>query len=234
MNYSHSPMLKIALLICIAMTGLPSILSAQISGKFPKGLGIEIGGGHNQLFWDPSSRNLYDRTAYSLMPSARMHFLLPIAYNVEIYSFAGYNEFGGHSGKEGEEEISVYTASHGTTYIRDRIRIQNLETGILGLYNISNVRIGIGAKIYYHLQISDRHRNFPPSWFSHEWDSTPHSYFFGDWSYDGGFRAEYMGNAGITFGAEGWFGMSNLASETASRFDIRQNHFRVLVGYRFH
>ncbi len=183
-------MIKIVLLIIIAMTGIPSVLSAQISEKVPKGLGIEIGGGHNQFFWEYSSRNYYDnRTAFSLMPSARVHYLLPITYNVEIYSFAGYNEFGGHSGKDEEEEVSVYRYRHGITTIRDRIRIQNVETGIIGLYNISNVRIGIGAKIYYHLKISDRHRNFPPGAYSEEWDSTPHSYFFGDWSYDGGVRA---------------------------------------------
>lgn len=223
--------MKLSIQIACLMV-LVSSANAQFFEKIPKGLGVEIGGGHNQLFWDSSSRNYYDRTAFFLMPSARMHYLLPIAFNVGIYSFAGYNEFGGHSGKGEEEEISVYNPD-GITSIRDRIRIQNLETGIIGLYKFSNVRIGIGAKIYYHLQISDRHRNFPFAYHDF-WDLTRHTSLFGDRSYDGGVRAEYMNNTGITIGAESWFGLSNLASGgQRERHDIRQNHFRVLVGYRF-
>lgn len=234
MKNSLSPLLKIALLIYIAMTGLPSLLSAQIIEKLPTGMGIEIGGGHNQFFWDSQVEGTYDRTAFSFMPAIRIHYVIPIVSNMGIYSFLGYNEFGGRSGEE-------HYVQRGQVKVKDRIRIQNLETGLFGLYKISNFRFGAGVKVNRHLKISDRHGN----WRGVNIILIENSDMIRDWSYDGGIRAEYMSNTGITFGAEGWIGLSNLAIENGEdipsyypnhdweSMKIRQNHFRLLVGFRF-
>lgn len=205
------------ILLCTVMIVIPSMVSAQITEKIPIGSGIEIGGGHNQLYLDSELFGTHDRTAFSLMPSARIHYLAPLVVDFGIYFLLGYNEFGGRSGEDYSDK---------RIQIQDRVRLRNLETGMIGLYKILNFQFGMGAKVNRHLQVSKN--KYRGTGFS-----LPNE--FGDWSYDGGVRVEFMSKAGITIGAESWIGLSNLAPEGVFRhsMDIRQNHYRFLVGYRF-
>jgi hypothetical protein len=49
---------------------------------------------------------------------------------------------------------------------------------------------------------------------------------------DAGIRLEYLSLTGMSLGTEGWFGISDLGKDEYSIF-VKQNHFRILVGYRF-
>lgn len=80
---------------------LPQIGWAQLSSILADGLGVEIGIGHNQLFWQADeidgTTNSLDRTAFSVLPSARIYYTISISANTKLYTFLGYNEFGGRS-----------------------------------------------------------------------------------------------------------------------------------------
>jgi len=61
---------------------MPHIASAQLLSIVPDGLGIEVGIGHNQLFWQAEDIDettiSANRTALSIMPSARIHYTVPV------------------------------------------------------------------------------------------------------------------------------------------------------------
>lgn len=221
--------LKALSLVLIMVFFIPLLASAQISKILPDGVGIEIGLGHNQLFWQAEgidgSTVTGNRTALSVMPSARIHYTASVTSDIGIYSFFGYNEFGGRS----EEDTHPASTDPEVLY-KDRIRFQNLEAGVFGLYRISAFSVGLGAKVNRHLKMTNRshfqnHSQALDGWSTSEIDS-----FFTDWSTDGGIRIEYLAVAGITFGVESWFGLSDLSNYDSN---IRQNHYRFLLGYRF-
>lgn len=65
------------------------------------------------------------------------------------------------------------------------------------------------------------------------WNTSEIEYFFKDWSIDAGIRMEYLHATGISLGVESWFGLSSLEDDDEIfPMNIRQNHFRVLIGYR--
>jgi len=162
------------------------------------------------------------------MPSARIHYTVSVAKDAGLYTFFGYNEFGGHSV---ESQHSSFT--NPDVLYRDRYRFQNLEAGILGLYHISGFNVGLGAKVNRHLKITQHYhfQNHPQG--RDGWGSSEVDFIFKDWSIDGGIRIEYLVFKGITFGGEGWFGISDLSDVDNDLMNIRQNHFRFLLGYRF-
>lgn len=186
--------------------------------------GVELGGGHNQFFMQSESPAMHDRTKFSLMPSVRINVNIPSSTDFSIYSFVGYNEFGGKDNGE-------YPA--GGVKFNSEVKIQALEFGLLGLFNVSNFRIGLGTKYNHHLNISDRYEYFRGTHSS--WDPRQYSSFMNNWSLDGGFRVEYELLPQFTFGTEGWFGLTDIANNDAENagMEFRQNHFRLLIGYRF-
>lgn len=239
MKYHRLKKFKIQFLVVTVLFLLPQIASAQLSSIVPDGLGIEIGIGHNQLFWQAEeideSTIRANRTALSIMPSARIHYTTSVTSSVGLYTFFGYNEFGGHSE---ENQHSAFTDAE--VMYKDRFRFQNLEAGIFGLYRISDFNVGLGAKVNHHLEITQRHhfQNHPQG--QDGWGSSDVDFFFKDWSIDGGIRIEYLVFNGITLGGEGWFGISDLSDSNNDlsgvdevSMNIRQNHFRFLLGYRF-
>ncbi len=232
MKYHRLKKFKIQFVVVAVLFFLPHIASAQLSSLLPEGLGIELGLGHNQLYWKAEDIDettiRANRTVFSIMPSVRIHYTTSVTADAGLYTFFGYNEFGGRSK---ESQHTAFT--NADVLYKDRFRFQNLEAGIFGLYHISPVDVGLGAKVNHHLNISQHHhfQNHPQG--QDGWGSSNVDFFFKDWSIDGGIRIEYLMTYGISLGGEGWFGLSDLSDVDDSSINIRQNHFRILLGYRF-
>jgi len=211
----------------------PNYVKAQNTSIIPDGFGIEIGAGYNQLFW--KARNISgnmttaNRTALSIMPSFRISYESNIYSNISLYSFLGYNEFGGYS-KLGK---SISFTDPNVLY-KDQITFKTLDLGLLGLYKYSDFNVGVGVKVNRHLKTRNRsyYENRPDG--QNGWSTNDESFFFGDWSADAGLRFEYLTPFKIVLGAESWFGITNLSNKKYSNdLHIHENHFRLLVGYRF-
>ncbi|HKJ32643.1 MAG TPA: hypothetical protein VKA34_12485 [Balneolales bacterium] len=226
--------LLITFLLCMLYFGVfPNYVKAQNTSIIPDGFGIEIGAGYNQLFW--KARNISgnmttaNRTALSIMPSFRISYESNIYSNISLYSFLGYNEFGGYS-KLGK---SISFTDPNVLY-KDQITFKTLDLGLLGLYKYSDFNVGVGVKVNRHLKIRNRsyYENRPDG--QNGWSTNDESFFFGDWSADAGLRFEYLTPFKIVLGAESWFGITNLSNKKYSNdLHIHENHFRLLVGYRF-
>ena len=210
------------LIIGILFLILPLSSFGQNASSTHLNFGIELGGGHNQLFMQADSPAMHDRTAFSVMPSARMYLQLNTSSGFAIYSFAGYNQFGG-------KDSGDYPA--GDVKFSSQIKIQALEFGMFGLYSIADFRFGLGAKYNHHLSISDRYDYFISA--TADWDWRNYDAFFANSSIDAGLRGEYILNEKFSIGAEGWFGLTDLQnnSQAAQNMSFRQNHFRLLIGY---
>lgn len=213
---------------------LPVTSNAQ-NINIPEGLGFEIGGGHNQLFWeatDPNTGNKTEanRTAFSIMPSIRISYNHQQFSKIGLYSFLGYNIFGGFS----KLEPSV-TISDANVRYKDQYQFKNFEAGLFGLYSISKVRMGIGAKINYHLRVDNKYyyENHPNG--LNGWQTGDAAFFFKDWSMDAGLRVEYPVFQDLILGAESWFGLTDLSKNEFNDVNmlVRQNHFRLIAGFQF-
>jgi len=215
---------KHALLIGILLLALPLSSFGQNSSSSLLNFGIALGGGYNQLFMQADSPGMHDRTAFSLMPSARMYLQLNTSIGFAIHTFAGYNEFGG-------KDSGDYPA--GDVKFSSQVKIQALEFGMFGLYRFADFRFGLGTKYNHHLSISDRYDYFISA--SADWDWRNYDVFFANSSIDAGLRGEYILNKKISIGAESWFGLTDLhkESQAAQSMSFRQNHFRLLIGYQF-
>lgn len=87
-------------LFWLLLSGCVSPAIGQPDSINLEGFGIEVGAGYNQLFWEANTifgEEHNNRTAFSIMPSIRIHYQRSIGSYVTIYSFFGYNEFGGAS-----------------------------------------------------------------------------------------------------------------------------------------
>ena len=115
---------------------------------------------------------------------------------------------------------------------QDQLKFRNLEAGLIGLYNISDLRFGIGAKGNYRIGLEHRYyyENHPQR--LDGWRSDDVSYYFNNLSVDVGIRLEYPIFRNILLASEGWFGITDLSKEEHNMF-VRENHFRLMVGYRF-
>lgn len=210
---------------------IPQSIIAQESFSFFHGFGIEIGGGYNQLFWEATeldgSKINANRTAFSLMPSARLSYDFNIFKKINLYSFIGYNEFGGYS----TLGPSDFILNPDYRY-KDQITFKNIESGIFGTYPVSHFVIGVGTKVNYHFDFEQKsyHENHPQG--INGWHSSDFSFFFKDWSVDAGIRLEYPIFKSVILTMEGWFGLTDLGKDQYPIF-VRENHFRILLGYRF-
>lgn len=207
---------------------------AQHKVSFLQRFGIEIGGGYNQLFWEATDFNGNkvdaNRTSFSIMPAARLSYNHNIFKRLNLYSFLGYNEFGGHSKLDNSD-----TFLNPNVRYQDEFKFRNIETGFLCTYPISNFHIGVGTKVSYHFDIEQRYyyENHPQG--QNGWQTNDNPDFFNYWSLDVGLRLEYPIYQNFLLGTEGWFGITDLSKKEFDSVDmfIKQNHFRLLLGYRF-
>jgi hypothetical protein len=191
---------------------------------FPQGLGVEIGGGHNQLLWRVAPipavapATDYPRQEFSLTPTLRLHYASYPFVHVQFLPFIGYNQFGGRS----PEESNGY---------KDEFWIHSVEVGLIGAYAIGDILLGLGAKHNRH--VSMRHRFYGTLYqiTARSWQEEEESIFFKNYSSSLGMRASWEYHHWSISG-EAWFGVSNLEKDDLDSFiDIREQHFRVLLGY---
>jgi hypothetical protein len=198
------------------------------SQSFLKGLGFEVGGGYNQLFWkapspvpesDYLSRN---RTAFSLTPTLRLKYEVSLSSDLSVSPFVGYNRFGGESQRW----------SNG---YQDEIWFDALNTGILVSYQVSRVSLGLGYEINRHIKATgrflasaDQPASSNRSWTEFDWTN-----MFARWSQDLGVRVTYQLSR-FSFSLESWYGLTPLQGMNGfAPAAIRQNNERILLGYTF-
>jgi hypothetical protein len=181
-------------------------VNAQSDNSKLNGLGIEIGGGHNTLFWSspciltPGGVPV-DRTELYLTPNIRLNYMLKLFETSHVLTFIGYNRFGGSSSD-------------------DKYYFDVIELGSFFVYNISNLGFGVGGKINSHLNVEYKSSSMKED----------RSNWFNTFSGDLGLRASYSLKP-IYISIESWFGLTNLANGILPGGEVRQNHYRILLGY---
>ena len=190
----------------------------------PKGLGFELGIGHNQLYFESTTDDQTGhRLVFTLKPTFRLVYQMSPLPKIILTPFFGYNEFGGKSEPYSNGSIDEYW-------------FKSLELGTFCQVGIKGVQIGAGIKGNRHLDVLGRYfgtaadtKNTLKSWTE---QSVINDFAMPKWSYDLGARIGYHWNK-FVFSCEAWFGMTDLAKD--SIFDglakSHENHYRVLIGY---
>jgi hypothetical protein len=213
-SQQSSSFLRSIILIALSLIISQAVLSQSVLS----GLGVEIGGGYNQLFWQflvplPGNVTRYDRTQFTFTPEMRLRYDIQMSENIQCMPYLGYNQIGG---KGSPTKIGN----------KSTIWIDALEIGLLTTYTISDFSFGLGYKANRHLKVTDI-VDIPP---------TPTSNIdvtgsFPAWSSDIGLRMSYR-ISHYSIAVESWFGISDLGGDgDLSLMSIHQNHFRLLLGY---
>ena len=185
-----------------------------------EGLGMELGAGHNQLFWKAESKQA-DRTRFSLTYNFKCIYNIDTVKDLSIVPFIGYNRFGGISA----EEPNGY---------KDKYWIDAIDGGFFLLYGYDNIRLGTGLKYSRHLKATTcaYGRIVDPPDTQRSWEEYDVMYFFKKYSYSISLRADYNLNNHVFIIFESWFGLNNFAHRDLDNIlTIKQNHYRLLVGF---
>ena len=204
-------------IILILFLSLSSILHSQSL----KGLGIELGAGHNQLFWKADIGEA-NRTKFFLTYTLQFIYDVSIFNRFSIIPFIGYNRFGGKS----DEKPNGY---------KDKYWIDAIDGGFHILYKYNKIRFGTGLKYSRHVRaISESYGSItdPPdaqrSWKKDE----DVMFFFKKYSFSVLFRTDFKLYRHIFFIFESWFGLNNFANKNIDDIvTIKQNHYRLLFGF---
>ena len=193
------------------------ISQAIYSQSVLTGLGVEIGGGYNQMFLKDIPRPVmdfrFDRTQFALTPEVRLKYDIRLSDNFNCNPFLGYNRFGGESSKY--------------SYGGSTIWFDVFEAGLFITYKVSDFSFGIGYKANRNLKIMDWMSTSPPI----ENSSFDVTNQYRSWSHDAGLRVSYR-LSHFSISTESWFGISGLEpNDELSQMNIRENHFRLLLGY---
>lgn len=197
------------------------LIQKAYSQSVLSGLGIEVGGGYNQLYWQEPLKigiapfnPLIVRNDFALTPEIRLKYVVHMKNYFSLLPFIGYNRFGGYRKRDDDSY--------------DKVWCDALDLGVIAGINISNLSFGIGYK-------ANRINNVTG------WDhySSDEQGIFNltnrlqSWAQDVGLRISYkFGNFDLA--GESWFGISELAgTKLPSEASIRENHFRVFIGYSF-
>jgi hypothetical protein len=196
-----------------------------------KGIGIEIGVGYNNLFYNYKDNTFLNkdisstRNAFGIQPTARGYYnFLRLKWGVR--AFLGYYNFGGNS----------ETMSNG---YKDKYVFKSGELGIIPYIKIKKfLRIGPtfkGQYIFDALHTYYGSANDPVGT-SREWVTQNANSSFKKWALNAGVNAQYVYKH-IIISLESWFGISNLNAIVSDKsigvLKIRENNFRILVGYEF-
>jgi hypothetical protein len=194
------------------------VSSSLRSQSINSGLGIEVGLGYNQLYWQvpiPAGvaykNPLIISSNLALTPEVRIKYVLQMTNYLSFCPFIGYNRFGG------------YRINGDDAY--DEKWFDAFDLGVLGSFNISNISFSFGYQ-------ANRINNVTL------WYYIPNDHAIINltdelvvWAQDVGFRVSYdYGHFNLAI--ESWFGISELAgSSLPSESSIRENHFRLMAGY---
>lgn len=183
---------------------------SQSTNSFPSGLGIELGFGYNNMFWRApwstrsSAGSAGDRVFFRLTPTFRLNYRAHLTGDFALLPIIGYAELGGSYGSG------------------ERYSFETLELGTFILYELTPFSFGAGMKINRHFRIR---------YFQEDSEERGYSDWFIKWSEDIGFKATYM-FLPWSVSVESWFGLNNLADpETLTHTTVRQNNYRLLIGY---
>ena len=198
--------------------------SSQIFRSFPEGIGLEAGGGHNQLKWHvnaihPSAAGDFNRQEFSLTPIVRLTYGIYPESFFRIYPFVGYNRFGGRSAE----------MSYG---YKDEFWIDAVELGLIGTYVVDDYEFGVGVKHNRHIKMIQRYYGTAGQGSNRSWQEQEETIFFRNYSSDVGIKlTRNLSHWSIS--GESWFGISHIDTEFVNELvDIYENHFRILIGYR--
>jgi hypothetical protein len=191
------------------------------------GLGVELGGGHNQLFWSAPTQYLppaintvktANRTDLSFTPTVRVNYQWNIAQTLAVIPFVGYNQFGGKS-----KLANGY---------QDQFWFDAMEGGAFGMYVLNDISFGVGLKANYHLKVTGRWYGsaLQTSSAGASWQEDNVSDWFTKWSGDAGVRVSYKYEH-FSLSLDSWFGVTKLQAGIFSPATIRENQFRALLGY---
>jgi hypothetical protein len=213
------------LMVTLFLFLLPGFSYSQ---SFLKGLGFEVGGEYNQLFWkvptpvpesDYLSRN---RTEFSMTPTLRLEYEISLLSDLSVSPFVGYDRFGG----EGQKRSNGY---------QDEIWFDALNTGVLLSYQVSRVSLGLGYEINRHIKATGRFLGSAdqPASSDRSWTELDLTNVFSRWSHDLGLRVSYRLSR-FRLSLESWYGLSHLQGNNGfAPAAIRQSNERVLLGYTF-
>jgi hypothetical protein len=215
--------IKSAIVVALSVLLSPSLYSQSLLS----GLGVEVGGGHNQLFWSaptqyfPPTVNTTiksDRTDLSFTPTVRVNYRWEVAPAVEVIPFIGYNQFGGK-----QKQANGY---------QDQFWFSALEGGTFAMYTVDDFSFGAGIEANYHLKVTGRWLGsyFQTTSANESWEEDNVSDWFTKWSGDAGARVSYQ-YVHFSLSLEGWFGVTKLQAGMFSPATIEENHFRILLGY---
>jgi hypothetical protein len=185
------------------------------------GFGIEIGGGHNQLFChvpglsDQIIEIDGNRTDLSFTPTIRINYKWDMTPTILGITFFGYDQFGGKG-----KRVNGY---------EDQLWFNALECGGIGMYSISSFAFGVGLKVNYHLKVTDRWIGsiYRPLSANDSWNELDVTSLFSRLSFDAGARASYNYQH-FSISLESWFG---ILSSVYSSSGITENNYRILLGY---
>jgi hypothetical protein len=198
---------------------------AQWVQPFPDGLGIEVGGGHNQLKWHVNASppfttaSDHPRQEFSFTPIFRLSYQFNPFQLGQLLAFIGYDKFGGKS------------ASDPAGY-KDEYWISAVDIGLIGAYRIADFTFGPGLKYNRHIKKTIRSYGLYGQTSQRSWAENDETIFLKDFSYDLGGRISWE-ILHWSLSGEAWFGITRLEKDQLTgALDIRENHFRILVGYR--
>ena len=193
----------------------------------PKGLGIEVGLGYNQLkfqaiptapFFNSESEL---RDAFKLTPTFRISWEKEIISNFALKTFISYSITGGKSDKKanGYEDEYIF---------------KTLDLGLFASYKFYNTSFSIGGKYNRFLDVTGRFygSSVDPANTNREWNEEDMSSFFNKGSFDLGGRISYN-YYHFTIALEGWYSVSELINKDYENLtNVSSKRFQLLVGYQ--
>lgn len=214
----------LSILIFVSLLFGTEAAQGQWFRTFPQGLGVEIGGGHNQLFWHVNPTEFgpatnYPRKELSFTPTVRVSYELAPLADVELLPFVGYDQFGGKSSVQ-------------STGYKDEYWIYAIDAGLVGTYRFGDFALGPGFLYNRHIKKTVRSFGGYYQTTPRSWNEGDEEIFLKDFSYDVGARLSWR-ISHWSVAAEAWFGVSSLEkNQWDEMLNLRENHFRLLIGYR--
>lgn len=222
-NDEHSMSANINTILTLVLLLVAS--SVAHSQPFPAGLGVEIGGGYNQLFFSvpaqyvpANSSTEFNRTDLFVTPAVRLTYRWNLTPWLEVTPFVGYDQFGGKT-------------KLGNGY-EDQFQFDAVESGLYSMYPIGDFSLGLALKANYHLKVTARYFGYAnqTSVTNATWREKDVSDWYTRWSGDLGGRVSYQ-YQNFSLSLDGWFGITHLQHGVNSLASIRSNQYRVFLGY---
>jgi hypothetical protein len=200
-----------------------------------KDLSIEFGVGYGTLthkYDDKTTLDndtIYRRKEFWTQPTLRISYKILTcsinSYHFDFSPFVGYYIFGGKS----------ETAPNG---YKDILYFESIEFGLkTNISQNSHFEISPSIKAQYIFKTEQKYYGYlnQPDNVPREWMTQNNDDIFKSFAMSFGLNTKYKYKK-LTFGIEGWYGISNLSTignDSIGILKIRENNYRILVGYEF-